>query len=44
MKPLAQLDARTIDSLLFDIDETLTSDGKLTAQAYAALEKLHAAG
>ena len=44
MKPLAQLDAREIDSLLFDIDETLTTEGKLTALAYAALEKLHAAG
>ena len=44
MKPLAQLDARAIDSLLFDIDETLTTEGKLTALAYAALEKLHAAG
>jgi hypothetical protein len=43
MKPLAQLDARAIDALLFDIDETLTTEGKLTAQAYAALEKLHAA-
>jgi len=44
MKPLAQLDAHAIDSLLFDIDETLTTDGKLTALAYSALEKLHAAG
>jgi HAD superfamily hydrolase (TIGR01484 family) len=44
MKPLAQLDARAIDSLLFDIDETLTTEGKLTALAYAALEKLHTAG
>jgi hydroxymethylpyrimidine pyrophosphatase-like HAD family hydrolase len=44
MKPLAQLDAREIDALLFDIDETLTTGGKLTALAYAALEKLHAAG
>lgn len=44
MKPLAQLDARAIDALLFDIDETLTTDGKLTALAYTALEKLHVAG
>ena len=44
MKPLAQLDARQIRALLFDIDETLTTEGKLTAQAYAALEKLHASG
>lgn len=44
MKPLAELEARAIRSLLFDLDETLTSEGKLTAEAYAALEKLHAAG
>jgi len=44
MKPLAELDAGAIRALLFDIDETLTTEGKLTAQAYAALEKLHAAG
>jgi len=44
MKPLAQLDAHAIGSLLFDIDETLTTDGKLTAPAYSALERLHAAG
>jgi HAD superfamily hydrolase (TIGR01484 family) len=44
MKPLAQLRARAIDALLFDIDETLTTEGRLTALAYAALEKLQAAG
>ena len=44
MKPLAELDARGVRSLLFDIDETLTTAGKLTAQAYAALEALHRAG
>jgi len=44
MKPLAELDARGVRSLLFDLDETLTTGGKLTAGAYAALEKLHAAG
>ena len=44
MKPLAELDGRGVRALLFDIDETLTTEGKLTAQAYAALEKLHAAG
>src|SRR5258705_12716538 len=44
MKPLAQLDARAIDTLLCDIDETLTTEGKLTALAYIALERLHAAG
>jgi HAD superfamily hydrolase (TIGR01484 family) len=44
MKPLAELDAREIRALLFDIDETLTTEGKLTAQAYAALEQLHTGG
>jgi len=44
MKPLAQLDASGIEALLFDIDETLTTAGKLTAQAYGALEALHEAG
>jgi len=33
-----------VRAVLFDIDETLTSAGKLTAHAYAALERLHAAG
>ena len=44
MKPLASLDARAIDTLLFDIDETLTTEGKLTAAAYSALERLKRAG
>ena len=44
MKPLAELDARGIRALLFDIDETFSTAGKITAQAYAALERLHAAG
>lgn len=30
--------------VLTDIDDTLTTDGRLTAEAYAALERLHAAG
>jgi HAD superfamily hydrolase (TIGR01484 family) len=44
MKPLAELDARAVRTVLVDIDETLTTAGKLTAAAYAALERLHAAG
>ena len=36
MKPLASLDARAIHSVLFDIDETLTTEGKLTGKALAA--------
>jgi HAD superfamily hydrolase (TIGR01484 family) len=44
MKPLAELDARGVRAVLLDIDETLTTAGKLTAQAYGALERLQAAG
>jgi hypothetical protein len=44
MKELAELDPRGIGAVLLDIDDTLTTDGKLTADAYAALERLHAAG
>jgi len=44
VKPLAQLDARDVAALLFDIDDTLTTSGKLTAGAYAALERLHGSG
>jgi len=44
VKPLAALDARGIRALLFDVDETFSTAGKITAQAYAALERLHAAG
>ena len=44
MKPLAELDARGVEALLFDIDDTLTTDGKLTAAAYGALERMQRAG
>jgi len=44
VKPLAELDARGVKALLFDIDDTLTTEGKLTAQAYDALERLRRAG
>lgn len=40
MKPLAELDARGVSAVLTDIDDTVTSDGKLTADAYQALERL----
>lgn len=44
MKPLSELrDAARLRGLLFDIDDTLTTEGRLTAEAYAALERLHAA-
>jgi hypothetical protein len=45
MKPLEQMpDARRLRGLLFDIDETLTTGGRLTAEAYASLERLKSAG
>ena len=44
MKPLAELDARGVRALLFDIDDTFTTSGKITAQAFASLERLQAAG
>ena len=40
MKPLAALDPRAVRAVLFDIDDTLTTTGKLTAGAYGALEEL----
>ena len=44
-KPLQELrDPGRLRGLLFDIDETLTTEGKLTAEAYAAMERLKRAG
>ena len=47
MNPLAQLPlekARSVRVILTDIDDTITSEGMLTASAYAALENLQCAG
>ncbi len=45
MRPLAELrGAGRLRGLLFDIDETLTTEGRLTAEAYAAMEHLRRAG
>lgn len=47
MKPLEDLPreaARRVSVILTDIDDTLTSEGRLTAVAYTALERLHEAG
>jgi HAD superfamily hydrolase (TIGR01484 family) len=44
MKLLAALDASSVKVVLFDIDDTLTTSGKLTAEAYGALEELKRAG
>ena len=47
LKPLAEFpsdERKEVRFVLFDIDETLTTDGRLTAQAYAAMEDLQNAG
>src|SRR5262245_33857937 len=45
MKPLTDwTPPGTIRGLFFDIDDTLTADGHLSAAAYGALERLHDAG
>ena len=47
MKPLAAFSLagrQNIRGVFCDIDDTLTSEGRLTARAYAALERLRAAG
>jgi HAD superfamily hydrolase (TIGR01484 family) len=45
MRPLSEMhDPERIRGLLFDIDETLTTEGRLTADAYAAMERLKRAG
>ncbi len=47
MKPLAELGREhlaQVRGVLADIDDTLTSDGRLTSDAYVALEKLDASG
>ena len=44
MRPLTELPASGIRGLFFDIDDTLTTEGRLTAAAYAALERWKSAG
>ena len=47
MRPLREFPLqarRKVRFVLCDIDDTLTDDGRLTARAYAALERLQAAG
>ncbi|WP_262028212.1 HAD-IIB family hydrolase [Microvirga sp. Mcv34] len=47
MLPLSQMPletARAVRVMLTDIDDTITSEGMLTASAYGALEELHRAG
>jgi HAD superfamily hydrolase (TIGR01484 family) len=47
MKPISEMPAETaakIRGVFVDIDETLTTGGRLTAEAYGALESLSSAG
>jgi HAD superfamily hydrolase (TIGR01484 family) len=47
LRPIAEFpaaDRSAIRGVFTDIDETVSSDGRLTAEAYAALERLRAAG
>jgi HAD superfamily hydrolase (TIGR01484 family) len=47
VKPLSAMPAekaRSVRVVLTDIDDTITTEGMLTASAYAALENLHRAG
>jgi hypothetical protein len=45
MRSLSELaQPQRIRGLLFDIDETLSTDGRLTAEAFAAMERLKNAG
>lgn len=47
MRPLSDFgaaEARRVRAVLTDIDDTVTSEGRLTAAAYGAIEKLSAAG
>ncbi len=47
MRPLAELDAaacRNLAGVVFDIDDTITDDGRLTEASFTALWRLHRAG
>jgi HAD superfamily hydrolase (TIGR01484 family) len=44
LQDLSDADLANIDGLFLDIDDTLTTDGRLPAAAYSALEALHASG
>ena len=47
MKPLAELPRQSllaVRGVLADIDDTLSTDGRITAAAYSAMERLRAAG
>ena len=46
-RPLTEfpiVDRRATDTVLFDIDDTITLGGRIPARAYEAMERLHQAG
>lgn len=44
LRPLEQFDARGIHGVLTDLDDTLSTDGRLDPAAFAAMARLRAAG
>lgn len=44
LQDISHLDARHVKGVFFDIDDTLTTEGKLTGEAFAALWRLRDAG
>jgi len=44
MQPLAMMPRGNVRGVLTDIDDTLTTHGRLTAEAYRAMQRLHDAG
>jgi ribonucleotide monophosphatase NagD (HAD superfamily) len=47
MRPLSEFPSSTrksIQGVLFDIDDTLTTEGRLTATGYTTIERLHQTG
>lgn len=44
MRPLGELDARSIAGIFTDLDDTLTTEGRLHASVLDAIERLHQAG
>jgi HAD superfamily hydrolase (TIGR01484 family) len=44
VRPLRELETRGVRAVLLDIDDTLTTEGKLTANAFSVLERLKKAG
>src|SRR5690606_39657776 len=44
MRPLEEFDARDIHGVLTDLDDTLSTDGRLDPEAFAAMNRLREAG